>query len=54
MFNKPEAVLLNKSSCLAAALGVTKYLNMRDQNLFTLLWYSSQTLMFNKPTSCFQ
>ncbi len=32
MYNKPtsEAGLLNKSLCLAQALGVTKFINMRD------------------------
>ncbi len=38
MFNKqtPEAGLLDKDSCLARALGVTKFINIRDMILFTL------------------
>ncbi len=38
MFNKPtsEAALLNKSSCLVRALGVTKFINMRYVILVTL------------------
>jgi hypothetical protein len=38
MFNKPtsEAGLLNKSSCLAAALGVTKFVIVTDKILTTL------------------
>jgi hypothetical protein len=31
-----EAGLLNKSSCLAPTLGVTKFTNVRDMNLVTL------------------
>jgi hypothetical protein len=38
LFNKPtaEASLLNKSSCLVAALGVTKFTKLRDVILVTL------------------
>jgi hypothetical protein len=38
LFNKPtlEAGLLNKSSCLAYALGVTKFANMRRMILVML------------------
>jgi hypothetical protein len=38
MFNKPtyEANSLNKSSCLAPALGVTKFINVRDMIWVTL------------------
>ncbi len=38
LFNKPasEAGLLNKSSCLARALGETKFIDMRDMILVTL------------------
>jgi hypothetical protein len=38
LFNKPtsEAGLLNKSSCLAPALGVTKFLIVTDMILITL------------------
>jgi hypothetical protein len=38
MFNKPtsEAGLLNKSSCLAHALGVIEFVNMGDKILVTL------------------
>jgi hypothetical protein len=38
LFHKPtsEASLLNKSLCLAAALGVTKFTKMRDVILVTL------------------
>jgi hypothetical protein len=43
--------LLNKSSCLARALGVTKFLIVTDILDHTLLCYLSQTYMFNKPTS---
>jgi len=32
----PEAGLLNKSSCSARALGVTKFMNMRNMILVTL------------------
>jgi hypothetical protein len=35
--------LLNKSSCLAAALDVTKFTTARDLILATLLSYLSQT-----------
>jgi hypothetical protein len=30
LFNKQEAGLLNKGSCLARALGATKFINVRD------------------------
>jgi hypothetical protein len=33
---RPEAGLLNKSSCLAAALGVTNFVFVRDMILVTL------------------
>jgi hypothetical protein len=36
LFNQPEAVLLNKSSRLAAILGVTQFLTMIGKNLVTL------------------
>jgi hypothetical protein len=36
MFNKPEVGLLNKDSCLALALGVTKFIKIRDMILVTL------------------
>jgi hypothetical protein len=36
LFNKPEAGLLNESSLLARALGVTKFINMTDVILATL------------------
>ncbi len=38
LFNETasEVGLLNKSSGLARALGVTKFINMRDMNLVTL------------------
>ncbi len=42
LFNKPasglgfKAGVLNKGSCLARALGVTKFINMRDMILVTL------------------
>jgi len=38
MFNKPtsEASLLNKTSCFARALGVTKFTNVRHTTLVTL------------------
>jgi hypothetical protein len=60
---KPEVGLLNKSSCLTAALepglltkgsrlaralGVTKFTNDRDMILVTLC-FLSLTWMFNKP-----
>ncbi len=32
----PGSSLLNKSSCVAPALGVTKFMNMRDTILVTL------------------
>jgi hypothetical protein len=38
LLDKPEASLLNKSSCLARALGVTKFINMRDMILVKLCW----------------
>jgi hypothetical protein len=38
LFNKPtsETGLLNESSCLARALGVTEFINVRDLILITL------------------
>ena len=36
LFNKPEAGLLNKCSCLAAALGATKFTGVIVMNLVTL------------------
>jgi hypothetical protein len=38
LINKPasEAGMLTKSSCLGRALGVTKFINMRDMILVTL------------------
>ncbi len=38
LINKPtsEAGLLNRGSCLARALGVTKFINKRDMILVTL------------------
>jgi hypothetical protein len=36
LFNKPEAGLLNKCSCLAAALGATKFIGVIVMNLVTL------------------
>jgi hypothetical protein len=42
LFNEPdlglwaEAGLLNKSSCLAPTVGVTKFIEMRDMILVTL------------------
>jgi hypothetical protein len=35
LFNKPEAGLLNKSSSLDPALGVTKFIIVRDMVLVT-------------------
>ncbi len=43
-----EAGLLNKSSCLARTLGVTKFSNVRVMIL--VLCYLSQPWMLNKPT----
>jgi len=54
LFNKPasEAGLLNKISCLAQPLGVTKIITCQRYYLgHTLLCYLSQTYMFNKPTT---
>jgi hypothetical protein len=48
---EPKASLLNKSSCLAPALGVAKVILVTDMILVPLLRYISQTHMFNKPTS---
>ncbi len=38
LFDRPasEASLLDKSSCLAQALGVTTFIDMRDMTLVTL------------------
>jgi hypothetical protein len=36
LFNKPEAGLLNKCSCLAAVLGATKFKGVIVKNLVTL------------------
>jgi hypothetical protein len=33
---KSEAGLLNKSSCLAPAIGVTKFIIIKDMSLFSL------------------
>ncbi len=41
-----EAGLLNKSSCLAPALGVTKYTNVIDIISAALVYYLSWTWMF--------
>jgi len=47
-----EAGLLNKSSCLAPALDLTKLTNVRDIIFgHTLLCHLSPTYMFNKSTS---
>jgi hypothetical protein len=43
-----EAGLLKKSSCLASAVGVTKFTIVTDMILVTLC---SPTKMFNQPTS---
>ncbi len=69
MFNKPisefyptslcdstlsaEAGLLNKSSHLAAALGVTQFTEIISKNLVTLLCRLSPTYVLNKPISGF-
>ncbi len=47
MFIKPNPGLLNKNSCLATALGVTKITIVTDMKNNI-----SQSYMFNKPTSC--
>jgi len=47
----PEAGLLNKSSSLAPALGVTKFTIGTYDFGHTLLCYLSWTKMFNKHTS---
>jgi hypothetical protein len=53
MFNKPtfEACSLNKCSCLAHDLGMTKFITITAIFGHTLLCYLSLTWMFNKPTS---
>ncbi len=53
MFSIPtlETGLLNKSSSLGAALGVTKVIAVVATNFVTLLCCLSMTLMFNNPTS---
>ncbi len=53
MLNEPtsETGSLNKRSCLAPTLGVTKFINERYDFGHTLFCYLSRTRMFNKPTS---
>ncbi len=53
IFNQPasEASLWSRSSCLAAALGVTIQSNHCSELRPTLLFCLSRTWMFNKPTS---
>ncbi len=46
-----EADLLNKSSCLAPALGVNKFIIITDIILVTLCFATKSDLMFNKSTS---
>jgi hypothetical protein len=46
-----EADLSNKSSCFAAALGVTKFIAINILSLVTLLCCLSQTLVFDRPSS---
>jgi len=36
LFNKPATGLLNKGSCLARALGVTYFMQVRNMTLVTL------------------
>ena len=45
-----EGGLLNKSSCLALALGATKFTNVIDM-IFALLYFLSRTWIMNKPPS---
>ncbi len=53
MLNNPnlEADLLNKCSCLAPALGVTKFIIVKDMIWVTLCGFLSRNQMFNKPPS---
>jgi hypothetical protein len=53
MFNKPtsEAGLLIMSSCLAVALGVTKFKSRFHKFIHTLLCCLSLSSVLNKPTS---
>ncbi len=52
LFNKSEAILLNSTSCLAPALGVIKFMIVKEMIFgHTLLCYISPTKIFNKPTS---
>ncbi len=53
MLNKPtsDASLLNKSSCLVAALGVAKLIAIIYLNLVTLCCATYVRLMFNKSSS---
>jgi hypothetical protein len=53
LFNKraSEADLLNKGSYLARALGVTKFIKIRDMILVTLCYVLLESDLFNKPTS---
>ncbi len=47
VFNKPapvgEASLLNKSSCLALALSVNRFANVKNDSVHTLLCHLGQT-----------
>jgi hypothetical protein len=56
LFNKltPEAGLLNKSSSLAAALGVTKFITVIATNLVALGWFVQQKYELSSYFNCDQ